>query len=69
MLQIKEQYIVDNTGLKTAVLLDINDFHALLSAVEELESIKAYDSAKNSVNNSLPFEEAISEIEKKDNEL
>jgi hypothetical protein len=62
--QIKEQYIVDKTGLRTAVLLDINDFNTLLTAVEELESIKAYDSAKNSTDKSIPFEQAISEIEK-----
>jgi hypothetical protein len=64
MIHMKEQYVVDTKGIQTAVLLDINYYHELLAKLEELESIKSFDSAKNSGDESLSFEQAISEIEK-----
>ena len=65
MLTLKEKYVVDDSGSPTNVLLEISDYRKLLDELEELESLRAYDTAKNSNDVIIPFEQAISEIEKK----
>ena len=64
MVKLKERYIVDEKGNRIGVLLDIEDYHRLLAELEELESIRAYDAAKTSGDEAIPFEQAIAEIEK-----
>ena len=59
----REQFVVDRSGNKTAVLLDIDRYSELLEAQEELESIRAYDEAKESNDEAIPFSQAIKEIE------
>lgn len=59
----KEQFIVDESGKKTAVLLAIERYSELLEAQEELESIRAYDQAKSSNDEAIPFAQAVKEIE------
>ena len=59
----REQFVVDGSGNKTAVLLDIDRYSELLEAQEELESIRAYDEAKASKDEAVPFAQAIKEIE------
>jgi hypothetical protein len=59
----KEQFVVDGSGKRTAVLLDVNRYVELLEAQEELESIRAYDEAKSSGDEAVPFSQAVSEIE------
>ena len=51
----KEQYVVDQNGNRTAVLLDVKYYHELLAALEEIESIRAYDEAKASDDEVIPF--------------
>jgi PHD/YefM family antitoxin component YafN of YafNO toxin-antitoxin module len=51
-------------GKRTAVLLDIEQYNNLMEELEELESIRAYDAAKSSGEEAIPFEQAIKEIEK-----
>jgi hypothetical protein len=64
MVKLKKRYIVDEKGNRIGVLLDIEDYHKLLAQLEELESIRAYDAAKTSGDEAIPFEQAIAEIEK-----
>ena len=63
MTSYKEHYVVDETGKRVGVLLDIKDYQKLLKELEELESILAYDAAKASGDEAIPFEEAAAEIE------
>jgi PHD/YefM family antitoxin component YafN of YafNO toxin-antitoxin module len=51
----KEQFVVDDSGNKTAVLLGIERYSELLEAQEELESIRAFDDAKASNDEVIPF--------------
>jgi hypothetical protein len=44
--------------------LDIEDYRNLLAEIEELESIRAYDAAKASDDQVVPFEQAVAEIER-----
>jgi PHD/YefM family antitoxin component YafN of YafNO toxin-antitoxin module len=60
----KEHYVVDEHGTPISVLLDIEEYRRLLEAVEELESIRAYDAAKASGDKAIPFEQATAEIER-----
>ena len=59
----KEQFVVDESGNKTAVLLAIERYSELLEAQEELESIRAYDEAKSSNDEAIPFAQAVKELE------
>jgi len=58
-----EQYIVDEKGHCTSVILPIDDFNKIIKELEELESIRAYDTAKASGDEAIPFDQALKEIE------
>lgn len=64
MLSNTERYVVDQSGNRVSVVLDIADYKKLLEELEELEEIKAYDTAKKSGSEVIPFEDAISQIDK-----
>jgi hypothetical protein len=59
----RDQFIIDESGNKTGVLVDINRYSELLEAQEELESIRAYDEATASKDEAIPLTQAIKEIE------
>ncbi|HEX9734009.1 MAG TPA: hypothetical protein VGG06_18720 [Thermoanaerobaculia bacterium] len=59
----KPRYLVDDAGKQVAVLVDIEVYRALVEAAEELGAIRAYDAAKASGDEAIPFEQAIAEIE------
>jgi hypothetical protein len=63
MSKFKENYVVDEQGNPIGVVLDIADYRKLLEELEELESIRAYDAAKASGDEEIPFEQAVAEIE------
>ncbi len=46
------------------MLLDIEDYQKMLGELEELESIRAYDAAKSSGDEAIPFEQAMTKIER-----
>jgi hypothetical protein len=60
----EKRYITNAKGKKVGVILDMEDYKKLLEDMEELESIRAYDAAKASEDEILPFERAVDEIEK-----
>ncbi|HOC92545.1 MAG TPA: hypothetical protein PLK80_17550 [bacterium] len=59
----EKRYITNDRGEKVGVILDIKDYDKMLEDVEELESIRAYDAAKSSEGEVVPFERAVEEIE------
>lgn len=59
-----KRYIVDEKGNHVGVVLDIDEYRKLLEESEELDSIRAFDAAKASSQDAIPFEEAIREIER-----
>ncbi len=65
MSAFKENFIVDENGARVGVVLDIADYRKLLEDLEELNAIRAYDEAKASGDEAIPFEEAIAEIEQR----
>lgn len=64
MIKFKEYYVVDEKGNRVGVFIDIEDYLKMLEEIEELESIRAFDSAKASGDEVIPFEQAVEEIEK-----
>lgn len=62
MITAREQFVVDEHGNRTAVLLDVNRYFELLEAQEELDSIRMYDKAVESDDEAIPFAQAISEL-------
>ena len=62
-VDLKERFVVDETGNRVAVLIDIDEYQKVLEALEELESINAYDEAKASNDEIISFDQAVNEIE------
>jgi hypothetical protein len=63
MAPTKTQYVTDENGRRIAVLVGIERYRQLLDALEEVESVRAYDEAKASGEGVIPFEQAVAEIE------
>ena len=63
MFKFKTRYIINDDGKKNEVVIDIKDYQKILEDLEELESIRAYDAAKESKDEAIPFTQAINEIE------
>jgi hypothetical protein len=58
------QFVTDDSGRRIGVLLGIERYSELLEALEELDAIRAYDEAKASGEEAIPFGEAIAEIDR-----
>ncbi len=56
--RIGGRYVVDDKGKAVSVLLDIKAYRKMLAELEELETIRAYDVAKASGDETVPFEKA-----------
>ncbi len=59
-----ERFVTDKGGKRIAVLLDMDEYAALLQELEELEALKAYDAAKSDPDDAIPLDQALAEIEK-----
>ena len=57
------KYVTDDVGTRIGVLTGIDDYHKILEDEEELASIRAYDAAKASGDEVIPFEQAVKKIE------
>ena len=63
MSESNERFVVDENGTRVGVLLGIDDYTKLVEALEELESIRAYDAAKSSGDEAVSFDDTVREIE------
>jgi PHD/YefM family antitoxin component YafN of YafNO toxin-antitoxin module len=68
-IKLKEQYLVDEKGNRVGVFLTLEDYKKLIEELEELESIRAYDAAKASEDEVIPFEQAIAELKENADEV
>ncbi|MGA2401071.1 MAG: hypothetical protein ABSG91_05110 [Syntrophobacteraceae bacterium] len=64
MIGFHGQYLVDEEGNRKAVVVPISDWEQIVEALEELDDIRAYDEAKRESSEAIPFEQAVSEIDK-----
>lgn len=66
MITLHPQWVVDENDQRKAVLLPVLEWERLIEELEELDDIRAYDKAKASPQDAVPFEQAVREIEKED---
>ena len=55
MKSIDEKYVTNEKGERVGVILSMEDYQKVLEQLEELESIRAYDDAKASKDEMVPF--------------
>ena len=63
MVPVHPQYMVDENQRRTAVVLSLEEWQRIVEELEELDEIRAYDEAKSGPQESIPFEQAVREIE------
>ncbi len=63
MIPVHPQYVVDEHQQRRGVLLTLAEWERILEELEELDDIRVYDSAKAGPQESIPFEEAVREME------
>jgi hypothetical protein len=56
------RYITDSKGKKVGVVLPLESYKKMLSELEELADIKAYDRAKARKSRPIPFKQAIKDL-------
>lgn len=57
------KFIKNKKGQKVSVVLDIREYEKLIEDAEELDAIRAYDSAKESGGTPMPYEHVLRRIE------
>ena len=63
MLNIKPKYVVDEKGRKTAVLLSIKDYRALMQRLEDLEDALDLDRAVETATGFREYSEIRAELQ------
>ena len=63
MVTVHPEYVVDKDKHPKAVLLPISEWEQVVGELEELDDIRAYDKAKASAQDSIPFDQAVREIQ------
>ncbi len=62
---VPEAFLVDSKGKRVGVVLSVRTYRRILRQLEELDDIRAYDSAKTSSQASILFEETLKRIERR----
>lgn len=63
MVRLHPEYVVDDQDKRKAVVLPVEEWEKVIDELEELEDIRLYDAAKQEAGESVPFEQAIKEID------
>ena len=63
MVSIHPQFVIDDKEQRQAVLLSVADWQRIVEELEELDDIRAYDKAKAGLQDAIPFEQAVRELE------
>lgn len=58
------QFLTDNKGNKTGVLLTMKQYQKLIEDAEELDAVRAYDHAKKNAGKTRNFDEFVKELNK-----
>jgi hypothetical protein len=63
MNALHPQYVVDENRAPTAILLPLPEWERVVEDLEELDDIRAFDLAKASPQETIPFDQAVRETE------
>ena len=66
MVALHPEYVLDEKDNRKAVVLPLNEWEQVVSELEELDDIRAYDLAKKQNSEAIPLEQAAREIEQGD---
>ena len=64
MVSLHPEYVVGEDKHTKAVLLPFSEWEEVVSELEELDDVRAFDAAKSSSEESIPFDQAVREIRK-----
>ena len=59
MIAVHPKYVVDTKNHPQAILLPMAEWKKVVSELEELDDIRAYDQAKSKAGERIPFETAV----------
>jgi len=62
MVSFHQQYLVDEDGNRSAVVLALADWQRILEDLEDLEEIRAYDEAKSAPSEPVSLQQAVREL-------
>lgn len=62
MVTVHPEYVVDAQQRRKAVLLPAEEWEQIVSDLEDLDDIRAYDEARKHADDHLPFEVAVREL-------
>ena len=63
MITVNPEYVVDKHQKRKAVLVTTDEWEQIVSELEELDDIRAYDAAQPHADNKIPCEQAVREIQ------
>jgi hypothetical protein len=63
MLTLHPEYVVDEHQRRKAVLLPLAEWDRILEDLEDLDDIRAFDTAKSGSQEIIPFDQAVCEIQ------
>ena len=63
MITLHPEYVVDENQHRKAVLLPVAEWKRIVDELEELDDIRAFDKAKAGSQETVPFEQAVHEIQ------
>jgi hypothetical protein len=58
------QFLTDNKGNKTGVVLSMKQYQKLIEDAEDLDAVRAYDHAKKNAGKTRSFDEFVKELNK-----
>lgn len=62
MIKIKENFVTDSKGHSIGVFIDSKQYRKLMTEIEALEAIRAYDQSKTKKSEVISFDQAVKEI-------
>ena len=62
MIALNPSYVVDTRQRRKSVLLPVVEWNRIIRELEELDDIRAYDTAKQTSGETVSFEQAVAEI-------
>ena len=63
MITVHTEFVVDKHQKRKAVLVPTDEWEQIVSELEELDDIRAYDEAQSQAADTIPFEQAVREIQ------
>lgn len=64
MVTQQSQFLTEASGNRIGAVLNMQEYERFLAMAEELESLRAYDAAKDCGDERIDFDQAIREIER-----